>query len=40
MPQAIEEKVDEHAGHKMYDMPKDEAANFNEPLPAKKADKL
>lgn len=23
MPQAIEEKVDEQAGHKMYDMPKD-----------------
>ena len=40
MPPANKEKVDEHAGHKMDEMPKDKAEDSNEPPPATKADKL
>ena len=40
MPQANEEKADEHAGHKMDEMPKDKVEDSNEPLPPTKADKL
>ncbi len=40
MPSANEEKIDEHLGHNMDEMPKDEATNSNEPLPTTKEDKL
>ena len=40
MPPANEEKADEHAGHKMDEMPKDKAADSNEPAPGAKEDKL
>ena len=40
MPPANKEKVDEHAGHKMDEMPKDKAAGSNEAPLATKADKL
>ena len=39
MPPANEEKADEHAGHKMDEMPKDKAADSNEPAPDAKEDK-
>ena len=39
MPPANEEKVDEHAGHKMDEMPKDKVEDSNEPPPATKEDK-
>ena len=40
MPPANEEKADEHAGHKMDEMPKDKEADSNEPAPGAKEDKL
>ena len=40
MPPANEEKADEHAGHNMDEMPKDKAADSNEPAPGAKEDKL
>ena len=40
MPPANEEKADEHAGHKMDEMPKDKAEDSNEPAPGAKEDKL
>ena len=40
MPTANEQKVEEHAGHKMDEMPKDKAEDSNEPPTATKADKL
>ena len=40
MPSANKEKGDEHAGHKMDEMPKDKAEDSIEPPLATKADKL
>ena len=39
IPPASKEKVDEHAGHKMDEMPKDKAEDSNEPAPDAKEDK-